>query len=109
MQTPWGRSDRCDKLAEGVYRVGTPSHGGYLVSQKVAESGYLSQAARLFVGERWAQWYAFEEDCAWVVIAREHPELFSAEDKARNPWYFAEDGLSVVLNRYYPQYVRQLT
>ena len=106
MLTPWGARDFSKQLVPGVYSVSTPSHGGYMVGAKVAET-FLSQAARLFVGERWGSWYAFEEDCAWTVIGLEHPELFSEEDKQRNRFYFYEGGLRTVLERYYPQYIRQ--
>lgn len=44
MMTIWGLADHQMKLAEGVYSVSTPSHGGVIVSVLVADK-YLSEAA----------------------------------------------------------------
>ena len=48
--TPWGESDNVEKLADGIYFVSTPSHGGI----------WLAPERRKRMGNTHA-WY--EEDC----------------------------------------------
>lgn len=66
--TPWGASDYEKEVGEGVWEVGTPSHGGYWISaERLAE-----MPATLRLGRR--QW--FEEDCEWSRVALAFPLLF---------------------------------
>jgi len=68
MFTPWGESDYQERLAPGVFSVGTPSHGGILVRGLAAS--HLSEAAKRRVSRVWrgkVPTYWFEEDCDWAV------------------------------------------
>ena len=71
MPTPWGLSQQKYKLADGVYWVSCAGHGGMLVSRKVGDTLLSSNALEL--AERWGNWYAFEEDCAWALAVFECP------------------------------------
>lgn len=61
--SPWGHVDNRDRLAEGIWRVDTPSHGGIWLSPARAKlvPRYIVAASFL----RRADWW--EEDCdqAW--------------------------------------------
>lgn len=72
MQTPWGKSDSETKPARGVTWVGTPGHGGFMIAKGVAKKS-LSLAAQKR-GESYGRYLAYEEDCAFAMVAWEHPE-----------------------------------
>ena len=76
MRTPWGESDSRIKVQDGVYWVGTPSHGGFMVALGVAKT-YLTQQARE-KAEVCCGYLCFEEDCLASIVLFEHPELFDA-------------------------------
>jgi hypothetical protein len=82
IHTPWGMSDSCSPIADGITFYGTPGHGGLLVSTEcVAKmhpalariSGHGSQC-----GGRW-----FEEDCEFAAVAAAFPEEFEAKGYKR--------------------------
>jgi hypothetical protein len=74
-ETPWGRADHIEKLAEGIWVVGTPSHGGIKLSR--ARNAKVPAPFRCAGG-----WY--EEDCDWAIAALAHPEAFERDqDSAR--------------------------
>jgi len=66
MNTPWGRADNIRRLADGIWFVGTPGHGGLKLSASLNKK--MPQVVRTPGG-----WY--EEDLAynWVVVM--FPEL----------------------------------
>lgn len=74
-ESPWGRIDRKELIADGVWFISTPSHGGYFLSNDRlgAISADLSET---FAGRGRVGW--FEEDCDWAVVALTFPELFPA-------------------------------
>lgn len=74
MHTPWGKSHTKTKLAPGIYWVSTASHGGAMLSLKAAQQ--LSEPARK-AGIPCGNYLAYEEDCAFHVLAWEMPELFN--------------------------------
>lgn len=68
-ETPWGRADHGEKIATGIYLVGTMSHGGYWLSgDRMAQLPEWAAKANNFVdkaqriGRNW-----WEEDCDWCV------------------------------------------
>lgn len=62
----WGQPDHCEKIADGLYNVDTPSHGGWVLSpDRLAR---VPAPWRDLVGYG-AEVGAFEEDCAWSVPA----------------------------------------
>ena len=76
-KTPWGRADSNLRVADGIYYVTTPSHGGYHLTAARVEQ--LPAAVR-DMGEadgRGGRW--FEEDCEWAAVCIAFPERFSPE------------------------------
>ena len=59
MITPWGRADHVERLAYGIVRVSTPSHGGYYVPVAVRSRipEHRQQHATTWAGPGW-----YEED-----------------------------------------------
>ncbi len=76
--TIWGYTDHQQKLAEGVYSVTTPGHGGIIVKASLANR-YLSETAKSYSDLEYG-WYHFEEDCLWAVFAKENPSLFTKKE-----------------------------
>ncbi len=71
--TPWGRSDRVTRIADGVYFVSTPSHGGAWIAPE--HRHLLADIAGNWLGsDIW-----WEEDCdtlrAFTVLAETMPEV----------------------------------
>jgi len=73
--TPWGRADYVRQLSSGVWRVSTPSHGGYYVSAEWLED--MPESLRSWNWGGLRHW--FEEDCDWAKVAIAFPHLFDAE------------------------------
>ena len=75
MQTPWGMADYVERLSDAVAFCGTPSHGGFYVSNTVIDripKPWREYAKRSSGSEQW-----FEEDCAAIAVVISFPELFS--------------------------------
>lgn len=74
--TPWGTRDYTERVTDGVYWVGTPSHGGLAVDVTSVYGADAISAARrsnysfLRNGFAW-----LEEDCDGPSFVRAHPEL----------------------------------
>lgn len=73
--TPWGRADLIEPLGSGIFKVGTPEHGGIFVPDDLIarlpdalcrQNGYSG----------FGNW--FEEDLEWALPVIAFPELFSA-------------------------------
>jgi hypothetical protein len=71
--TPWGNADEAEQIAPGIWRVSTPSHGGFILSaeRRAAMPAYL-RAIPTFAGGP-----NYEEDCDWSIVAMSFPEEFS--------------------------------
>jgi hypothetical protein len=68
MNTPWGKSQHCDRFLQGVSFFTTASHGGIFVSNKAAKRFNLSTAAiKHSIIKNAGYW--FEEDCQYAVVA----------------------------------------
>jgi hypothetical protein len=63
MNTPWGQSDSVEMVADGIWDVGTPSHGGVKLSCK--RQALLPANAKLHNFFKTLAWW--EEDCDWCV------------------------------------------
>lgn len=85
--TPWGVADSVTCYEDGIFSVGTPSHGGFMIRHDVAQAK-LSPAA-IACGEpygtpdylgslKWAPnpWLCYEEDSGWTVLMWEMPDLW---------------------------------
>lgn len=74
IETPWGKSQTIDLVAEGILIVTTASHGGILLSpnRAAAMPGYMKRPlfAELFA--------PYEEDCDWCMPVL----IFEAEFRA---------------------------
>ena len=69
LATPWGKADSAEIIAEGIGRVGTPSHGGIKLDRK-------RNAAVPAYFRRKGGWY--EEDCDAAIPALVFDAEFSA-------------------------------
>lgn len=75
--TIWGKADdKPNMIAEGIYHVTTPSHGGYWLDAK----RYWAMPEQLrncsFTNDNW-----FEEDCSWCAVVLAYPEYFDANHR----------------------------
>ena len=102
MFTPWGQSDYTEQLEPGVLRVGTPSHGGLMITRTYAEK-HLSPEARER-GMSCGIYLAYEEDCNWCIAAYELKHLWPQLFRNCNidPW----DHLLRSLSRWNLDYLR---
>lgn len=87
--SPWGEIQTSTRLADGVRWVSTASHGGLMVTRKVAEA---QLSAKAISAARYGGWYCdhlcFEEDCEYAVAFYEHPEWARAMDiQVLEEWY----------------------
>lgn len=105
-QTPWGKSQQSHKIQRGLTFHSTSRHGGFLVSKRFAER-HLSPAA-IARGQRWGNYYAFEEDCLAAIVELEIP---AARSVFQNSHILTEDKLITALSRWYPDYLieREIT
>jgi hypothetical protein len=82
-RTPWGIADEVVVINpaasphDRIYRVDTPSHGGYYVPYSMLSripKEHQKRAAK-WSGSRY--WY--EEDCEWASVCVAYPEFFPAD------------------------------
>lgn len=73
--SPWGRIDFSEELADGIWQVQTPGHGGIWISPQRRQQ--MPKELREWLskyGDTPNGWY--EEDCDWVVPCLAFPEEF---------------------------------
>lgn len=80
--SPWGKVQTTEKLADGVYEISTPGHGGIMVRETDAQ-GLLSPET-IAIGGAENGWCYFEEDAAAPVVIREllNKGILKTEEKA---------------------------
>lgn len=71
--SPWGKVDRVTTIADGIYSVGTASHGGIKLDRR--RNASVPACVRAPGG-----WY--EEDCEWCWVALALPNYFKPADVA---------------------------
>jgi hypothetical protein len=81
MNTPWGMSDSVRTIERGVHWVGTPSHGGLMVSLAKARAIFSEKTIRLAHPGQIAGYVCFEEDCSYAVAFYARPEFKRFLDK----------------------------
>lgn len=88
--SPWGQIDFAAPVefngisTDGIVQVATPSHGGFWLSpERLAELPPELQTAD--------GWY--EEDCEWIVVARQWPDGFVPE---------LRETAQMMFDQYYP-------
>lgn len=71
--TIWGEADTILPVAQGIYLVTTPSHGGYVLSKdRIEVLKFMFPCAKPYKGDD-RYW---EEDCDWVYVAMAFPQHF---------------------------------
>ena len=100
--SPWGEIQRCVRICHGIYQVSTASHGGVMLTTRLAQA-MLSPAARA-CGFRYGRCLCFEEDCQAAVVLL---ELLN-KGLHKSPQWFAPDqyraALESSVKRHFPQY-----
>lgn len=74
--SPWGHNPDVTKVANGIWSVDTPSHGGYYLSPERVAAMPEGWASRSFNGNGRHGW--FEEDVDWSMVALAFPEDWKA-------------------------------
>ena len=102
--SPWGKVQSCHTLCDGVFSVGTESHGGIMVHQIVANNT-LSRAA-LKCGFTDGSYVCFEEDCDAQVVIRElmDRKLYRPPVNDRFPQGKYESVIDESVQRNHPEY-----
>ena len=67
--SPWGKVQESKELAEGIYQISTPSHGGIMVRETDANSRLSPET--LSVGGVENGWCYFEEDAVAPLVIQE--------------------------------------
>ena len=97
--TPWGMADYVKNYTEGLDCFGTPSHGGFGVSDELMRDMEPTLAAfKTWAGRNW-----YEEDCDCIIVVLAFPQYFGerhlrcAVDALRHDdrKYFEDGGLDV--------------
>lgn len=74
MQTIWGTADAMTKVADGIISVSTPSHGGYVISEK-----RMAEMPEQYKVCSYTKDNHFEEDCSWCAVVLSWPAYFPAD------------------------------
>jgi hypothetical protein len=67
--SPWGQIDSSKQITRGVRLVGTPGHGGIMVTRNFAAT-HLSSSA-IARGEVYGNYVCYEEDCDYAIVEYE--------------------------------------
>ena len=73
--SPWGYTQHISRLADGIYSVSTPSHGGIWVAPE--RNSDIPTVWRRATWERNALSGFYEEDCDWCLVALTFPAAFT--------------------------------
>jgi hypothetical protein len=73
METPWGKSQTLEEIADGIRHVTTSRHGGYWLS-----ANRVREVKRRFPQWQGGSWY--EEDCDWCLVCLSFPEIWTDRD-----------------------------
>jgi hypothetical protein len=78
--SPWDNIQTRERLADGVYWVSTPGHGGLMVHSEVAEVSLTAEARNegMLCNYSGVFWYAYEEDCKYAIPFFECPQWLRA-------------------------------
>ena len=81
--SPWGKVQTSEKIADGIYEISTPSHGGIMVRETDANN--LFSPETIAAGGIENGWCYFEEDEAAEVVIRELQDKGILETKVQPP------------------------
>jgi hypothetical protein len=105
--SPWGPVQSSTRLTDGVWSVGTSTHGGVMVHCSVTEK--LLSPAALACGQYHGAFVAYEEDSAWVVAVFEMPQVwpvaFAHRPEAERTDEAIRAELLASLSRWKPEYL----
>ena len=76
LKCPWGVPEETWCIAPGIYRVETPSHGGFLISADRLRAMPENLRKCAFLS---AYPHAFEHDRAWCAVVLAWPNHFSSD------------------------------
>lgn len=110
----WGTIDDCTELVpEMVYVVGTPGHGGVMISANSDIGKEMSDVA-WDVGQGYGKWLCFEEDLDYMIAYRElcrlgYMEQFPVEyqnaiEEKPDSWL----GSDALIAKCYPNYAAEM-
>ena len=91
--SPWGQIDNVNKITTGVSYVDTPRHGGLRIAKGWGDKNLSKHALKYAIDS--GEYYWFEENVDWAVVAFEHQELFKDE----------YDNILLTLNCYRQKYL----
>lgn len=74
-RSPWGKIDHVETIAPGIQFCGTPSHGGYFLSDERNAQVHPAWRSKWASSPSLDNWY--EEDCRWAIVAFHFPEFFT--------------------------------
>jgi len=74
--SPWGHNPDAIKIANGIWSISTPRHGGYHLSPERVAAMPSDWLARSFNGQGQRGW--FEEDVDWCLVALAFPDDWKA-------------------------------
>lgn len=75
IQTPWGRSDHCREVGDGILFAETSSHGGFYVPLALYNTMPQALRCNVYGGGTW-----FEEDVEWTLVVLAFPQFFTREE-----------------------------
>ena len=114
-ESPWGKIDHLDYIADGIYSVSTPSHGGYMFRKDVAAKIPCFPESKGFLAREFGgQWLCFEEDCAAYIaelILDKHFESDYRAHVAKVDYMSYGDRIRCALvgsNAWYPEQARAI-
>ena len=111
-KTPWGPADYVKEILRGVRWVGTPGHGGLMISEGVARKN-LSPLARS-MGDKYGGYICYEEDVAWAIPVYEWPEMgviLNEKTKTQGQPSSIEgvkENAGRIIEQYWPEYFEKM-
>lgn len=72
--TPWGKAEEINEIADGIVSYSTASHGGYFLATSRNSKVPLCLKKSTFGQLGLDGWY--EEDCDWAIVVFTFPQYF---------------------------------
>jgi len=96
-QTPWGKTQTVDEIADGIVHYTTASHGGIWLSKKRRdEMPAALQNADCYAGNQW-----YEEDVDWCIPTLAFPAEFATHYGAEQFQRYYKSAVKTLIN-YHP-------
>lgn len=101
----WGRVQGCEQIFRGCYHISTASHGGYYLHKQTAKAILKPQVFDAM--PKHGYYLAFEEDCAWSLLALSSPMDFCIGFSQEKTNRCLEEA-SATAKRYFPGLINKL-